>query len=120
MLTMQGIVTTAPAEGVELVINTTDGELTIGTGPSYWLESAIILAVGDEISVTGFWEEGEFKASSLTRTSDNLVVTLRDENGRPLWSGSVRNTTNGQGQGQGRGQGQGGQGQGNGQGQAEG
>jgi len=113
MLTVQGIVNTTPAEGVELVINTAEGELTIGTGPSYWLEENIILAAGDEISVTGYWEEDEFKASSLTRTSDHLLVILRDENGRPMWSGSVRNTTNGQGRGQG------GQGQGLGQGQAE-
>jgi len=117
ILIVQGTVATAPAEGVELVIETAEGDLKIGTGPSYWLEENITLAEGDEISVTGYWEEDEFKASSLTRTSDDLLVILRDENGRPMWSGSVRNTTNNQGQGQGRGQG--GQGQGLGQGQAE-
>lgn len=113
MLIYQGTILTAPAEGVELVIDTTEGAVTIGTGPSYWLEASILLAAGDEISVTGYWEEDEFKASTITRSSDNITVTLRDETGRPLWSGSMRNTTDGQGQGQGQGRGQG-QGQGNG------
>jgi hypothetical protein len=112
MLTFSGVVTTAPAAGVELVIRTDEGDLTIGTGPSYWLEANITLAVDDTISVTGFWEDDEFKATSLTRLSDNLTVILRDETGRPQWSGSMRNTSNGQGQGQGRGQAQG-QGNGN-------
>jgi hypothetical protein len=110
-LTYQGTILAAPAAGVELVIDTADGALTIGTGPSYWLESNIILADGDEISVTGYWEDGEFKAASLTRVSDNLTVVLRTETGQPLWSGSMRNTTNGQGQSRGQGQGNG---QGNG------
>ena len=115
MLTYQGIVLTAPAAGVELVIDTADGALTVGTGPSYWLESSILLAVGDEISIIGYWEEGEFKASTITRSSDNLTVVLRTESGQPLWSGSMRNNNSGQGQGQGSGQGRGqGQGQGNG------
>ena len=109
MLTYQGTVLTAPAAGVELVIDTADGALTVGTGPSYWLESSILLAVGDEISIIGYWEEGEFKASTLTRSSDNLTVVLRSESGQPLWSGSMRNSTSGQGQGQGQGQGNGNQ-----------
>ncbi|MBE2223274.1 MAG: hypothetical protein IAF02_17170 [Anaerolineae bacterium] len=113
IITYQGTISTAPTAGVELVISTAEGDVVIGTGPSYWLEANIILAAGDNISVTGFWEEGEFKATSLTRTSDNLTVTLRDELGRPMWSGSVRNSANGQGQGRGQGQGQGnGKGQG--------
>lgn len=112
LLTYQGVVTTAPAAGVEMVIDTNDGSVTIGTGPAQWLETGITLAVGDEVTVVGFWEDGVFKATTITRASDNLTVTLRDESGRPLWSGGVRNTTSGQGQG--RGQGQGGQGQGNG------
>lgn len=112
-LTYQGPILTAPAAGVELVIDTADGALTIGTGPSYWLESNIILAAGDEINVTGYWEEGEFKSTTLTRISDSLTVVLRTETGQPLWSGSMRNTTNGQSQGRGQGQSQG---QGNGQG----
>jgi hypothetical protein len=107
LLTYQGIVSTAPAASVELVIDTVDGPQTIATGPAQWLESSIMLVSGDNVTVTGFWENGEFKATAITRSSDNFTVTLRDELGRPLWSGSVRNTTNGQGQGQDRGQGQG-------------
>ena len=107
LLTFQGIVTTAPAAGVEMVIDTSERSQTIATGPAQWLETSIILAPGDNVVVTGFWENGEFKATTITRTSDNLTVTLRDDAGRPMWSGSVRNSANGQGQGLGRGQGQG-------------
>jgi hypothetical protein len=107
LLTFQGVVTVAPAAGVEMVIDTTEGSQIIATGPAQWLETSILLVPGDNVMVTGFWEDGQFKATTITRTSDNLTVTLRDELGRPMWSGSVRNSTNGQGQGRGQGQGQG-------------
>jgi len=104
LLTFQGTVTTAPAAGVEMVIDTADGLQTIATGPSQWLETSITLVPGDNVIVIGFWEDGEFKATTITRTDDNLSITLRDDLGRPMWSGSVRNNANGRGQGQGQGQ----------------
>lgn len=103
MRTYQGTIVQAPDYGVDLVLQSEDGLLTIGTGPGYLLEQGVALVVGDELRVDGFWEEGEFKAVTLTRPADDLVVTLRDERGRPYWSSGAQNSRNGGGQGQGRG-----------------
>lgn len=69
---------------------TADGPLTVGTGPDYLGQQGFVLTVGDEVTLTGFYEDGQFKAVTITRTADGATITLRDPNGRPLWSGRGR------------------------------
>lgn len=42
---------------------------------------------GDQITIRGFDEAGEFKAGQLTNNTSGQTVALRDENGNPFWSG---------------------------------
>jgi hypothetical protein len=85
------------------------------------------LQAGDQVQVKGFWEDDELKATQVTRLADGQSITLRDEVGRPAWSGSgkraaERQVATGetlQGQGRSGGGGQGAAGQG-GRGQAAG
>lgn len=99
-----GMVIQAPAAGVDMIIKTADGqEVLIGTGPGYLQEMGFELLAGDTVEVSGFWEEGEFKALTIDRDGD--VIALRDEFGRPMWSGAARGGRGGggnQGNGQGR------------------
>ena len=44
--------------------------------------------IGDELEVTGYWENDEFKASEITLLASGQTIVLRDELGRPSWSGS--------------------------------
>jgi hypothetical protein len=75
----------------------------------------LALSQGEEVTIVGYWEDGEFKAAEITRLSDGATIVLRDANGRPAWSGAgqraqARNAAAGepsQGQGSGRGNGQG-------------
>mgnify|MGYP001301579533 CR=1 FL=1 len=97
-----GTVSQAPAAGVDLILQTGSEAVTIGVGPSALTDLGVQLAVGDELEVVGFWENGEFKANTITRLSDDLTVTLRDEIGRPYWSGGAQNGRGGGGQGGGR------------------
>ncbi len=90
-VTLKGIVTQAPAAGVDLLLRTGDGQVQIGTGPGYLDEMGFVIQVEDSLSVTGFWEDGEFKATEITRQTDGASIALRDELGRPMWSGAVRN-----------------------------
>ena len=85
-----GTIIQAPASGVELILGTTAGEVQIGTGPAYLAEIGFDLQVGDEVTVSGFWEDGEFKASTITRMVDGAAAVLRDDSGRPMWSGAAR------------------------------
>ncbi|HEY72376.1 MAG: hypothetical protein DRI81_16040 [Chloroflexi bacterium] len=73
----------------EVTIQTAEGEALIGMGQSAYRES-FGLAVGDEITVIGFHEDGEFKARSVENLDTGETITLRDETGRPLWAGRGR------------------------------
>lgn len=108
IVTYTGTIFQAPDYGIDLILQTETEQITIGAGPGFLADQGVQLAIGDTLQVVGFWENGEFKANTLTRLSDGLTITLRDEIGRPYWSGGAQN---------GRGQGGGGQGQGQGRGQ---
>ena len=101
----------------ELIIETAEGQVTVGLGQStYREEMGFTLEVGDEMLVIGFYEDGEFKAGTVENITTGQTIVLRDETGRPMWAGRGQLKNQGQqGQGQGLGQGQS-QGQGQGQG----
>jgi len=89
-LTYTGAVTQVPSEGVDLVLETASGELVVGTGPSAMAEQGVEVRDGDELEVMGYWEDDEFKAAEITFLATGQTVVLRDEWGRPVWSGSER------------------------------
>jgi hypothetical protein len=88
-LTASGVVI---AMEEDLVVRTPDGsEVAFSLGPSWYRESnGVTIAVGDEVQVTGFYEDGELMAGTVQNLSAGQVLALRDEGGRPLWSGLGR------------------------------
>jgi hypothetical protein len=106
-ITLEGTVTEVSTG--QLTLETPDGEEVLALGPEYyWSAQGIAIEVGDEVEARAYEEDGELKVGQITLTATGETLTLRDEMGRPLWSGGA-----GQGQG-GAGQGQGGAGQGKG------
>jgi hypothetical protein len=101
---IEGTISRAPAAGVDMIIETDSGQVLVGTGPGYLQEQGFDLAAGDAVQVSGFFEDDEFKAVTITRLSDGESVALRDEFGRPLWSGAGRRASSGEFQGGGSGQ----------------
>ncbi len=73
----------------EMLVQTEDGdEILIGLGQSWYRDEAgFALTVGDEVSVAGFYEDGEFKAGVVENLSTGETLTLRDASGRPMWAG---------------------------------
>jgi hypothetical protein len=100
--TLSGTVVTIDGE---LVIETAEGQVTVGLGQStYRDEMGFTLEVGDEVVVTGFYEDGEFKAGTIENITTGQTIILRGETGRPMWAGRGQLKNQGQGQGQGQGQ----------------
>ena len=98
LLVHEGTVVLAPEEGVDLVIETSDGAaVTVGTGPMYMASKGFTLQAGDSVQVRGYWEGEEFKAAQVTRLADGQTITLRDELGRPAWAGAGRMARGAQG-----------------------
>jgi len=73
----------------EITIQTAEGEVVVGLGQAAYREG-FALEVEDEVSVTGFHEDGEFKAGSVENLTTGETLVLRDETGRPMWSGQGR------------------------------
>jgi hypothetical protein len=89
MSTYEGTVVLSPETGGDMVIMTDAGEeITVGTGPGYMEEAGFILQAGERVQVLGYMEDGELRAAQLTRLQDGQTITLRDELGRPAWSGA--------------------------------
>jgi hypothetical protein len=90
--TVNGIVLSI--DDTQMTLQTGSGEIVIADRPwSFALESGFTARVGDQVTVQGFYEGETFEAGQLT--NGDLVVSIREESGRPLWAG-------GRGGGQGR------------------
>lgn len=86
-VTVQGTVTAVDANLLE--VTTSDGKVVVVENRAWWFaqEQGFTLAVGDTVSLTGFYEDVDFEAGSITSLATNQTVSLRDADGRPLWAG---------------------------------
>ncbi len=98
-VTVEGTVTALTNNG--LILQTTDGAaLTVSFGRAdFWQQQTVTFAVGDAISMLGFWQGEQFSPGQVTKTATDERILLRDPNGRPLWAGPGRGQGNGQGGG---------------------
>jgi hypothetical protein len=78
-------------EGDTLVVQTGEGSVAVHLGPEwYWEAEGINIADGQQVEVTGFYEDDSFEATRVENLDTGAVVTLRDETGRPMWAGRGR------------------------------
>ncbi|MBP8856667.1 MAG: hypothetical protein KBG60_01515 [Anaerolineaceae bacterium] len=86
-VTLQGTVTAVDANLLE--VTTSDGKVILVENRAWWFaqEQGLTLAAGDSVSLTGFYDDGVFEAGSITSLATSQTVSLRDADGRPLWSG---------------------------------
>ena len=88
-LTLTGAVTAADAD--LLTVDTGSGEVAVeNRGWWYAQEQGFVAQVGDQVTLTGFYEGDAFEVGRIDNLTTGQTVTLRDENGRPLWAGRGR------------------------------
>ena len=61
-----------------------------GRSVRFAIEEGFTAFPGNQIMITGFYEGDDFEAAILENLETGASVTLRDENGRPLWAGRGR------------------------------
>ncbi len=73
-----------------IVVKATGGtEILIeGRALSYLQEIGFSTQVGNSYSITGFYEDGEYKIMTLEDQSTNETFIVRDASGRPGWAGN--------------------------------
>jgi len=88
-LTLSGTVVSVDADA--LVVQTAEGEVVVENRPWWFAQELSFSAqVGDQVILTGFYEDGVFEAGQIDDTTTGQTVRLRDENGRPGWAGRGR------------------------------
>jgi len=88
VMTMPG---TQPMSGVHLALATKEGTIHVHVGtPDYLAKQKVSFAKGDRVTVTGSLIKGQGFEAVLARTvtKDDVVVTLREEDGTPRWTTS--------------------------------
>lgn len=80
-------------DGVGLSLSTDDGApLWVQLGQSRYVSAqGVTFNTGDHVTVTGFYENGQFQASIVVNDTTGQTLTLRDGSGRPLWAGGPGN-----------------------------
>jgi hypothetical protein len=74
-----------------LVSNNEGFELEIeGRALGFLQDNDFEVEIGDELVIVGFYEGDKFELGEITNNVTQQVLTLRDETGRPFWSGRYR------------------------------
>lgn len=88
-LTLTGAVTAVDAD--LLAVDTAGGEVLVeNRGWWYAQEQGFAARVGDQVTLTGFYENDAFEVGQIDNLTTGQSVTLRDQDGRPMWAGRGR------------------------------
>ncbi len=72
----------------DLLVQTEEGAVVVHLGPEWhWEAVGFSFDPGDQVAVTGFYEDDGFETASIENLTTGQIATLRDETGRPLWAG---------------------------------
>lgn len=85
-----GVVTGINEEA--LVFASTEGETLIIEGRTwmYARDQGFEADVGDQLEISGFYEDGEWKTTEIENLSNGLGLVIRSGSGRPMWAGRGR------------------------------
>jgi hypothetical protein len=86
-ITLSGTVLSVNEDEVVVEIDDASQIVIEGRAWSFAQQQGFTLNAGDAVTVTGFYEDGEFKVGQIDLTARQTTIALRDENGRPMWSG---------------------------------
>ena len=85
LATLEGTVTSVTPEALVIATNEAGDLIIEGRAWRFALENGYTIQVNQQVRVTGFEEDGEFKAVSI---SDGInQFQFRDQGGRPSWAG---------------------------------
>jgi hypothetical protein len=90
-LMLQGTVVSVDSDA--LVMQTaSSGEQVTMENRAWWFaqEQGFSAQVGDQVTLVGFYENGDFEVGQINDATTSQTVLVRDENGQPLWAGRGR------------------------------
>jgi hypothetical protein len=89
-ITLEGIVDSVDEASVTVL--TADGDVvTVENRPwAFAQEEGFSVESGDQVRLTGFYEDGELEVGAIDNLTAGTSVQMREEGGRPLWAGRGR------------------------------
>ena len=64
-----------------------------GRSLSFMVENGFEAVPGDELVLSGFYEDDRFEIGAVTNNTTQQTLTIREATGRPLWAGGGRGNT---------------------------
>jgi len=85
--TVQG--TVMSVDSVAMTVQTAKGEqIVLQNRPwTFALEQKFAAKVGDTVSMSGFYQNGQFEVGQLQNVTTGATAQVRDQSGRPNWAG---------------------------------
>ena len=88
---LSGQIARVGAEALVIQIGT-EGDLEVeGRSWRFAQELGYVPVEGNDVVVSGFYENGEFEVATIQDLTADQIFTLRDEFGKPMWGGGGRN-----------------------------
>lgn len=89
-ITLEGTVNSV--DETSMSVRTTEGNIvTVENRPwSFAQEEGFSVEPGDQVRLTGFYEDGELEVGAIDNLTSGTQVQMREESGRPLWAGRGR------------------------------
>ena len=85
--TVQGEVVSLASDAMTVETASGASVLVEGMPWSYAQKAGFAAEMGDEVTLNGFEEDGEFKVGELANDASGQLVQIRELSGRPLWAG---------------------------------
>jgi hypothetical protein len=84
---LAGTVSSINTESLWVFTDQGDSLEITGRAWRYILEQGVDLMTGDQVVLEGFYEDGEYEVAIIKIPSSGVLLQVREETGRPMWSG---------------------------------
>lgn len=87
---LTGVVAQVSRDRMVVELDQGDAWVIEGRAWSFALGQGLTVKQGDALTLEGFYEDGEFKASAIENLTTGQSLLVRGESGRPNWAGKGR------------------------------
>lgn len=86
IVSLDGVV--SYVDEIQMVVDTSEGQVLLESRPwTFLVGLGFNTYVGHALRLTGFYEDGVFEVMTVEQVNTGTLFTLRDADGRPMWSG---------------------------------
>lgn len=89
-VTLQGTVQSVSVDEVVIAASTGETILLDGRAWSFAQQAGFSMQAGEQVTLTGFYEEGDFEIGMVEDLTNGQSIQLREQSGRPAWAGNGR------------------------------